>query len=105
VSHEDLRQANEEKNVVILELQQAVATTRAFLESEKKQVEGELRFLSLARWFNSLGIRSQLSLYLCLQACGRRSGRQRLRRRPSRRPTTHSQQELEELQVAALEAC
>jgi chromosome segregation ATPase len=42
VSYEDLRQASEEKDTVILELQQAAATVHATLESEKKQVEGEL---------------------------------------------------------------
>jgi hypothetical protein len=36
VSYEGLRQANEEKDVVILELQQAAATTCTALESEKK---------------------------------------------------------------------
>jgi SOS response regulatory protein OraA/RecX len=45
VSYEDLRQASEEKDAVILELQQAAATARTTLESEKKQVEGELLFL------------------------------------------------------------
>jgi hypothetical protein len=34
VSYEDLRQASEEKAVVILELKQAAATTRATLEPE-----------------------------------------------------------------------
>jgi chromosome segregation ATPase len=42
VSHEDMRQAGEEKDVTILELQQAAETTRTTLEAEKKQVEGEL---------------------------------------------------------------
>jgi hypothetical protein len=45
VSYEDLRQASEEKDAVILELQQAAAIARTTLESEKKQVEGELLFL------------------------------------------------------------
>jgi hypothetical protein len=48
VSYEDLWQASEEKDVVILELQQAAATAHASLESEKKQVEGELLFLLFA---------------------------------------------------------
>jgi hypothetical protein len=39
VSYEDLRQASEERDAVILELQQAATTARATLESEKKQVE------------------------------------------------------------------
>jgi hypothetical protein len=37
-----MRQAGEEKDVTILELQQAAETTRTTLEAEKKQVEGEL---------------------------------------------------------------
>jgi hypothetical protein len=45
VSYEDLRQASEEKDTAILELQQAAAIARAILKSEKKQVEGELFFL------------------------------------------------------------
>jgi hypothetical protein len=47
VSYKDLRQASKEKDADILELQQAAATARASLESEKKQVEGESLFLSL----------------------------------------------------------
>jgi hypothetical protein len=57
-SYEDLWQASEEKDVVILELQQAAATARTSLESEKKQVEGELHFLSFACRLNLFGIRS-----------------------------------------------
>jgi hypothetical protein len=37
VSYEELRQADEEKDAVILELQQTAATARASLESERKQ--------------------------------------------------------------------
>jgi hypothetical protein len=74
VSYEELRQAGEEKDVVILELQQAATTARASLESEKKQVEGELPFLSFASWLNSFGICSQLGLYLGFQACRQLSG-------------------------------
>jgi chromosome segregation ATPase len=44
VSHEDLRQAGEEKDVMILDLQQAAETVRTALETEKKQVEGESSF-------------------------------------------------------------
>jgi hypothetical protein len=46
VSYEELWQASEENDVVILELQQAATTACASLESEKKQIEGELPFLS-----------------------------------------------------------
>jgi hypothetical protein len=65
VSYEDLRQANKEKDAVILELQQEASTARATLESEKKQVEGELLFLLFACWLSSFGICSQLSPYSC----------------------------------------
>jgi chromosome segregation ATPase len=44
VSHEDLRQASEEKDAMILDLQQAAETARTALKSEKKQVEGESSF-------------------------------------------------------------
>jgi chromosome segregation ATPase len=44
VSHEDLRQASEEKDATILDLQQAAETTHMALEAEKKQVEGESSF-------------------------------------------------------------
>jgi SOS response regulatory protein OraA/RecX len=39
VSYEELRQASEEKDAAILELQLAAETVRAALETEKKQVE------------------------------------------------------------------
>jgi hypothetical protein len=65
VSYEDLQQASEENDVVILELQQAAATTRTTLESEKKQVEGELLFLPFVCWLCLFGIRSQLGLCSC----------------------------------------
>jgi hypothetical protein len=51
VSYEDQRQAGEEKDATILDLQQAAETARAALETEKKQVEGELPFLPFTRWF------------------------------------------------------
>jgi multidrug resistance efflux pump len=44
VSYEELQQASEEKDVVILELQQAAEAAHAALETEKKQVQGELPF-------------------------------------------------------------
>jgi hypothetical protein len=55
VSYEDLRKASEEKDAAILELQQASTTMRATLESERKQVEGELFFPLFACWLSSLG--------------------------------------------------
>jgi hypothetical protein len=55
VSYKDSRQAGEEKDAVILELQQAAVTACTAHESEKKQVEGELLFLLFACWLSSLG--------------------------------------------------
>jgi hypothetical protein len=55
VSYEELHEASEEKDTAILELQQATATARATLESEKKQVEGELFFPLFTCWLNSSG--------------------------------------------------
>jgi hypothetical protein len=54
VSYEDQRQAGEEKDDVILNLQWAVETTRTAPEIEKKQVEGELFFPLFICWPNSL---------------------------------------------------
>jgi hypothetical protein len=45
VSYEDQGQAGKEKEVMILDLQQAAETARVALETEKKQVEGESSFL------------------------------------------------------------
>jgi hypothetical protein len=88
VSYEDLWQANEEKDVVILELQQVATAAHTTLESEKKQVKGELLFLLFVCWLSSIGIHNRLSSYSCFQACGRLLGRRRPKRRRSRRPTT-----------------
>jgi hypothetical protein len=55
VSYEDLWQASEEKDTTILELQQATAIARAALETERKQVEGELFFPLFTCWLSSLG--------------------------------------------------
>jgi hypothetical protein len=52
VSYEELRQADEEKDTSILELQQAAEAARAALETEKKQVQGELPFPPLTRWLD-----------------------------------------------------
>jgi chromosome segregation ATPase len=41
VSHKYLRQASEEKDATIRELQQAAETARTTLKTEKNQVEGE----------------------------------------------------------------
>jgi hypothetical protein len=88
VSYEELWQAGEEKDATILDLQRAAETACAALETEKKQVDGELPFLPFTCWLGSFGIRSQLGLRLGFQAYGRFSGTHRPRRRPTRRPTT-----------------
>jgi chromosome segregation ATPase len=53
VSHEDLRQAGDEKDAAILDLQQAAETASTALEAEKKQVKGELSLsaVRLSVWF------------------------------------------------------
>jgi hypothetical protein len=68
VSYEDQRQASEEKDASILELQQAAEAVRAALETEKKQVKGESPFPPFTCWLDSFGIRSQLDLCLGFQA-------------------------------------
>jgi hypothetical protein len=55
VSYEELRQAGEEKDVAILQLWQAAETACAALETEKKQVEGELLFPLFPCRLNSSG--------------------------------------------------
>jgi hypothetical protein len=60
VSYEELRQAGEEKDAMILELWQTTETARAALETEKKQVEGKLLFPLFACWLNLLGFAPNL---------------------------------------------
>jgi hypothetical protein len=68
VSYEELRQAGEEKDASILELQQAAEVTHAALETEKKQVQGELPSPFFSYQLDSFGIRSQSDLCLGFQA-------------------------------------
>jgi hypothetical protein len=63
VSYEERRQAREEKDVAILDLQQATEIARAALEMEKKHVEGESPLSLFACWLSSS--RSALDL-LCV---------------------------------------
>jgi hypothetical protein len=87
VSYEELRNASEEKDATILELQQAAEITRADLEMEKKQVEGKSSSRSFVCRLDSP--RSALDLFIfCFQACGPLSGRRRRKRRRSKWPTT-----------------
>jgi hypothetical protein len=47
VSHEDLHQSLEEQEATVLSLRQVAEDARASLETERKQVEGDLPFLCL----------------------------------------------------------
>jgi hypothetical protein len=73
VSFKELRNADEEKDITILGLQQVVETLRATLETEKKLVEGKSPLASLYLWLGFVEIRSRLTLFL-FQVCGPLSG-------------------------------
>jgi hypothetical protein len=60
VSYEELRQAGEEKDAMILKLQRSTETARAALETMKKHVEGKLLFLLFVCRLNSLGSATNL---------------------------------------------
>jgi hypothetical protein len=68
VSYKELRQAGEEKDASILELQRAAEAARAALETEKKLVQSELPSLLFACQLDLFGIRSQSDLCLGFQA-------------------------------------
>jgi hypothetical protein len=104
VSYEDLRQASKEKGVVNLELQQAAATARASLESEKKQVEGESLFLLFACWPSSFGDLLPTEFVFLLLGLQTSLGMSATQAQEIQTAYNSSQQELEELQAAALEA-
>jgi hypothetical protein len=81
VTYEELRQASEEKDAAILELQQAAETVHTAVETEKKQVEGRSPLSLFCLLAEFVKIRSRLILRFHFQACGRLSGRQRPRPR------------------------
>jgi hypothetical protein len=66
VSYEELRQAGEEKDAAILELQQEAETTRTALETEKKQVEGKSPLSLFCLLVEFIEIRSRLILHFHL---------------------------------------
>jgi myosin heavy subunit len=106
VSHEDLREAVEEQEGTILVLQQASETTRAALETEKKKVEGEspLSAFRLSAWF----VWDLLPIFVFrLWFSGLRTtlGNSTTQAQAVQMAYNSSQQELEELRAAALEAC
>jgi hypothetical protein len=106
VSHKELRQAVEEQEATILGLRQAAETARAVLEMEKKQVEGEsplfaFRLLAQFVW-------DPLPTFVsCFWFSGLRTalGSSATQAQPIQTAYNFSQQELEELWAAALEAC
>jgi multidrug resistance efflux pump len=107
VSHEDLRQSLEEQEATVLNLQQVAEDARASLEAERKQFEGGLSFACLlACCFVFLGIRSQFFVF-CLWLSGLQValGNSTTQAQAVQKAYNSSQQELEELRAAALEAC
>jgi hypothetical protein len=106
VSHEDLRQAVEEQEAMILGLQQAAETTRTALKMEKKQVEGEsplfaFRLLARCVW-DLLPIFVSRFWFSGLQTA---LGNSATQAQAVQTAYNSSQQELEVLRAAALEAC
>jgi hypothetical protein len=105
ISHEDLHQADEEKDAMIIDLQKEAETARTAFKTEEKQVEVSHLSLPFACWLDLLGSAPNFCFsFLVL--------------RPVDRPWEFddpgagppngincSQQELEELWAAALEAC
>jgi hypothetical protein len=113
ISHEDYRQSLEELEASYLKLHREAEETRRSLEVEKKKVEGKfafVRFLFVDSVFVLLifpsGIRSRLDLP-CLWLTGLQTSLGHVTTRAETLQTAYnsSQQELEELQAAALETC
>jgi NADH dehydrogenase/NADH:ubiquinone oxidoreductase subunit G len=105
VSHEDLCQAGEEKDATILDLQQVAETAGTTLETEKKQVEGESSFSAfrLSSWF----VRDSLPTWFVFWLSGLWTalGNSATQAQAIQTAYNSSQQELEELRAATLEAC
>jgi myosin heavy subunit len=105
-SHENLRQTVEEQEATILALQKAAETAHTALETEKKQVEGESplsAFRLLARF-----VWDPLSFFVSrFWFSGLRTafGNSATQAQAVQMACNSSQQELEELRAAALEAC
>jgi predicted nucleic acid-binding Zn-ribbon protein len=106
VSYEELRQAGEKKDATILELRRTADTACASLETEMKQVEGESPFACLllvdSTFWDPLPI-----FVFCLWISGLQTalGNLTTQTRAVQMAYNSSQQELEELRAAALEAC
>jgi hypothetical protein len=105
VSYEDLHQAGEEKDAAILDLQQAAETARTALETEKKLVEGKLLFLLFACWPSSFGDPLPAKFVFLLSGLRTALGSSTTQVQVIQTAYNSSQQELEELRAANLEAC
>jgi hypothetical protein len=113
ISHEDQRQSLEEQEATYLKLQREAEETRQSLEVEKKQVEGKFAFVRFS-FVDSLfvllifpsGIRSRLDLP-CSWSPGLRTALGHATTQAETVSATYnsSEQELGELQAAALETC
>jgi hypothetical protein len=105
LSYEDLRQAGEEKDAAILDLQQAAEAACATLKMEKKQVEGKLLFLLFACWPSSFEDPLPAKFVFLLSSLRTALGASTTQAQAIQTAYNSFQQELEELRAAALEAC
>jgi hypothetical protein len=107
ILHEDLRQFLEEQEVTVRDLRREAEEARKSLDSEKKQVEGELRF----RPFSFIDLScSGFAPDFCFFVVGFSGLRTALGNTTTQAEAVQtaynsSQQELEELRAAALEVC
>jgi hypothetical protein len=105
--HEDLRQSLKEQEATVLNLQQAAEDACAFLDAERKQVEGELSFVCLlVRRF--VFFRDPVPIFVyCLWLSGMwvALGNSTTQAQVVQMAYNSSQQELEELRAATLETC
>jgi hypothetical protein len=107
ISHEDLRQSLEEQEATVHDLRREAEEARKALEVEKKQVEGELVSVCFsARRFVFRGFAPNF-LFPRLWLSGLRTslGNTTTQAEAVQTAYNSSQQELEELQAAALETC
>jgi hypothetical protein len=103
-----LRQSLEEQEATVRDLRREAEEARKALDSKRKQVEGELHFPPpFVRRFGLLGICSRLLFFFCRWFSGLRTalGNTITQAEAVQMAYNSSQQELEELQAAALEVC
>jgi peptidoglycan hydrolase CwlO-like protein len=107
ISHEDLRQSLEEQEATVHDLQRQAEEARKSLEGEKKQVEGEFTFVRFFTCQFVLWGFAPNFVFLCSWLSGLRTalGNTTTQAEAVQTAYNSSQQELEELRVAALETC